>query len=85
MSDRPPQRRGTGRFAALLRRLGVVACAAALCAGLYLLLGIAVTTDPRSGQERLNGQGTSAPLIAPLVLLLGGAVGLVLLLPARRS
>ena len=67
------------------RRAGIVICLAALGVGLYLLGGIAVSTDTHTGQERLNGRADNAPLVAPLLLLLGGAGGLVVLLPSRAS
>lgn len=73
------------RLLSLLRRASIVACVAAVGVGLYLTVGIAVTTDPHTGQERLNGSMDSSPLLAPGLLLLVGGAGLVLLLPRRRA
>jgi hypothetical protein len=63
--------------------VAILACVAAVCVGLFLVASISVTTDPHTGQERLNGMADSAPLVLPMLLLLAGGGGLAILLPVR--
>ncbi len=67
----------------LVLLVGIALCVAALCYGVVLVMSVRVTYNVHTGQEYLNHGTTSSPLVAPLLLLLAGGVGLVLLLPAR--
>jgi len=61
-----------------LRRLGLLLSIAVIVWAVALFFGMGV--EYNHGQESLNGQSTSASLLAPLALFLSGIAGLAVTL-----
>lgn len=71
------------RFLALARKIAILLSVALILAGAYQLLTIQITVTHQGLQEQLNNQGSSAPLLLPVLLLLIGGGSAVFLLGTR--